>query len=255
MKTAYSFCLALGILACAWCTGCSTVTSQTYTQGAIQSGRLYRPSDNPASAKAMFGTIKVCRFSESRAKYSRERHNLWLVYFPIACIGTFWDRPDWMLWASDKGAYKPAGLDMAEALRDELTESGLFERVLGPQDEGPAEWMIEADIQALKLRTRPHLLGCSILCAPVIGGLGLPLGWWSLEQRVKVRLVSGTGDSCVWEKTVLTRAKGPIAAYYGRYPVQFGYPYEAAMRPVVTEVFAGLLSKCAKPRSTSTSTP
>ncbi len=255
MKSFVSFSLRLGLLVCALGTGCSTVTSQTYTRGAIQSAKLYRPFYTPPPAHATFGTIKVCPFSESRAKFSRERHNLWLVYIPIACIGTFWDRPDWMLWGSDKGAYKPAGLDMAEAVRNELSESGLFKKVLGPEDEGQADWIVEADIQGLNLRTRPHLLGGSLFVAPVIGGLGLPLGMWSLDQRVNVRLLSGAGGASLWEKTILTRAKGPIAAYYGGYPIQFGYPYEKAFLPVVTELLACLRTKCPEPQTASRSTP
>jgi len=66
------------------------------------------------------------------------------------------------LWGSDKGGYKPAGLDMAEAIRNEL------------------------------------------------------------------------------EQTFSTRASGPIAAYYGRYPEQFGYPYDELLKPLTADLIAQL---------------
>ncbi|OQC33110.1 MAG: hypothetical protein BWX70_00342 [Verrucomicrobia bacterium ADurb.Bin070] len=159
-----SFWTVAGLVTLCTCgVGCSSVTSAEYTRGIIQSGRVFRhtelplpPSDN-ASAR-----VKVACFTESRKRHAGERHSLWLVYLPLACTATTWERSDWLLWGSDKGGYKPAGLDMAEAIRNEL------------------------------------------------------------------------------EQTFSTRASGPIAAYYGRYPEQFGYPYDELLKPLTADLIAQL---------------
>lgn len=229
------------VILCTCGVGCSSVTSAEYTRGIIQSGRVFRhtelplpPSDN-ASAR-----VKVACFTESRKRHAGERHSLWLVYLPLACTATTWERSDWLLWGSDKGGYKPAGLDMAEAIRNELEVSGLFQRVMGPSDDDQAEWTVEGDIRNLTLRTYPHLLGCTVFAAPLIGSAGLPLGLWTAEQQVHIKISRASTRRVVWEQTFSTRASGPIAAYYGRYPEQFGYPYDELLKPLTADLIAQL---------------
>lgn len=242
------FSLALTAALC----GCSTVNSGVYTRGAIQTrlreSQMFAAERHPATGQPRFGTVKVNRFTESRARRAFERHNLWLAYIPLACVGTYWDRPDWMLWQSDQEGYKPVGLDMAEALRTELEESGLFERVLGPEDEGDADWVIDGDVPVFALRLRPHLCGGSVILAPCFGALGLPLGSWRFEQRVKLAVRAAGMPEAVWAQTFDTFAGGAMAAYYGRNPMQFGYPYEALMAPVASDVVRALPQALAKAR-------
>jgi hypothetical protein len=144
------------------------------------------------------------------------------------------------LWNSDKGGYKSAGLDMAEAIRNELEVSGLFQGVMGPFDDQKAEWTVEGDIRNLTLRTYPHLLGCTVFAAPVIGSVGLPLGLWTAEQQVHIKIRRAATRKVVWEQTFSTRASGPIAAYYGRYPEQFGYPYADLLSPLTADLIVQL---------------
>lgn len=233
--------------------GCSTVDSGVYTRGAIQArlheSQRFAAVTSPAAARQpRFGTVKVNRFTESRARRAFERHNLWLAYIPLACVGTYWDRSDWMLWQRDQEGYKPVGLDMAEALQAELEESGLFGRVLGPQDEGGAEWVIDGDVPVFALRLRPHLCGGSVALAPCFGILGLPLGTWRFEQRVKLAARAAGASGTVWEQTFDTSAGGSMAAYYGRNPMQFGYPYEALMAPVAAGAVRALPQALEKAR-------
>lgn len=233
--------------------GCSTVNSSVYTKGAIQESRHVAAAsgltERAGGQGACFGTVKVNRFTESRERRAVERHNLWLACIPIACVGTYWERPDWMIWPSDQAGYKPAGMDMAEALQAELADSGLFRNVLGPKDEGSADWEIDGDIEVLSLMLRPHLCGLSVIVAPYIGALGVPLGTWDFDQRVKVRLryggVEGHAED-VFGKVFATRATGTMAAYYGGNPLQFGYPYDGLMRPVVSDILAELPPTLAK---------
>ncbi|MDD4103110.1 MAG: caspase family protein [Kiritimatiellae bacterium] len=227
--------------------GCSTVNSGVYTKGAIQQGRhVAAASDQPDGSGgqgAVFGTVKVNRFTESRDRRAVERHNLWLACIPLACVGTYWERPDWMLWSSDQAGYKPAGIDMAEALQSELAGSGLFRNVLGPNDTGSADWEIDGDIEMLSLMLRPHLCGLSVIMAPYVGAVGIPLGTWTFDQRVKVRLryggVEGASED-IFGKVFATQAEGMMAAYYGGNPMQFGYPYDSLMRPMVSTILAEL---------------
>jgi len=217
-------------------TGCSTVTSETYTRGAIQSSRASVSYDPLSARDVQYGTIKVKCFTESRERNGKERHNLWMAYLPVLCVTTYWDRPGWMLWGSDQGAYKPVGLDMAEVICDELKASGQFKKVLGPNETGDADFIIEGDVQELNYKTNPHLCGASVFFAPLVGAVGAPLGNWSIEQKVKlrIRLTTGAASDVLWSEIFTTGAHGRMAAYYGGNPMQFGYPYEEAFKPVVS---------------------
>ena len=236
------FCVA----ACLFVCGCATVNSATFTQGAIQSSRKatgFVPGEG--AGKGTLGTIQVRAFTESRARNSQERHNLWLAYIPIACADTYWVRPNWLMWNPIHSAYKPVGLDMAETLCQELEETGQFQRVLKPDEQGDPDWVIDGDVQELTYTMYPHLCGGSIILAPFLGALGLPLGNWEIEQKVCLKVKSSAEMSLLFEKTTATHARGMMAAYYGGNPMQFGYPYEEAMRPVVTDLFSVLPQKLA----------
>lgn len=235
------FCVVFFVSACCFM-GCSTVNSETYTRGAIQSSYVASGYDPLITGNGRFGILKVDSFTESRERNSKERQNLWLAYLPIACIGTYWDRPGWMLWGSDQGAYKSVGLDMAEVVRNELKASGLFRKVLGPNESGEADYVIEGDVQELNYKTNPHLCGVSIFLAPFAGTVGLPMGNWEVDQKVKLQLkkLSGGRADVLWSKVFPTRAEGQMAAYYGGNPMQFGYPYEDAFKPVVDGLIAAL---------------
>ena len=248
MKTSIVWSIFCGISLVVLSVGCSSVTSHEYTQGIIQSSRIFQRAEQASPSPASQTVVKVCCFSESRERYAGESHTLWLVYLPLFCTASSWERSNWLLWGSDKGGYKPAGLDMAEAIGNELDESGLFKQVYGPATEGQAEWLVEGDIRNLTLRTYPHLLGCSVFFAPLIGGIGLPLGQWNIEQQVHLRIVSSKTHQVAWEQTFTTQARGLIAAYYGRYPLQFGYPYDQVMRPVVNELIMQLKKVCSEAR-------
>jgi hypothetical protein len=239
--------VAAGLLAC----GCSTVNSTTLTQGAIQSSRKatgFVPAEG--GSKGTLGTIQVRAFTESRARNCQESHNLWLAYIPVACANTYWERPNWMLWNSIRSVYKPVGLDMAEALCTELEETGLFQRVLKPDEQGEADWLVDGDVQELKYSMYPHLCGGSIFLAPFLGALGLPLGNWEIDQRVCVKVKASVDQSLLLEKTTATQARGVMAAYYGGNPMQFGYPYEQNMRPVVADLLSALPQKLAAAQKT-----
>ncbi len=238
-----SVCLSLGLC------GCSTVTSSTYTRGAIQSAFFdLHGSENPyvTPISPLLGTVQVYPFSESRVYYAADRHNLALSFFPVACICTYWDRNDWMLWSNAEGAYKPVGIDMAEAIRNELYYTGRFQKVLGPYDEGTPDLIVEGDVQKLSLRLRPHLCGVSTFFAGLVGIFGIPLGTWSLEQTVLVQIKSPSTGEVVWNSIISTEAAGNMAAYSGGNPMQFGYPYEGCMRPVIKEVLTHLVDEFEK---------
>jgi len=228
--------------------GCSTVNSEIFTKGAIQAGREIGVSDAPVKGPRNLGTVKVTRFTESRRRNQREEHNLWMAYIPIACVATYWDRPDWLVWGSDQGAYKPVGLDMAEAISGELADTGLFEKVLGPKDEGAADWVVSGDIQSLRLMLRPHLCGGSVILAPFIGATGVPMGNWSVEQRLVVEVKRVSDGRSMGEKLFNTQASGMMAAYFGNNPLQFGYPYVDMMSPVVAGLVSALPEMVAEAR-------
>jgi uncharacterized caspase-like protein len=251
MKQKFSVLIILVALSLVVASGCSTVNSGVFTTGAIQTRQRQLATSAGkvlSDEKRPFGTVRVNCFTESRTARAAERHNLWLACIPIACVGTYWDRSDWLIWQSDQAAYKPAGLDMAQALQLELADSGLFRKVLGPKDVGDVDWEIDGDIQSLELMLRPHLCGGSVLLSPFIGSLGLPLGTWCVEQKVKLGIRYGgpVEATAIWSKAFETKATGMMAAYYGGNPIQFGYPYEALLSPVVSEVIAGLPPMLAK---------
>ena len=232
--------------------GCSTVNSTTFTQGAIQSGRKKSAAvaQDGEGRKGTLGVVHVRCFTESRGRNHQESHNLWLAYIPIACVGTYWERPDWLLWDPNRSAYKPVGLDMAEALCLELEETGLFNKVMRPDEEGFADWIIEGDVQKLTYEMRPHLCGGSILLAPFLGTLGLPMGTWSVDQKVCLKGKAAADASTLFEKTVETHSDGLIGACYGGNPMQYGYPYGQAMGPVVSGLLSELPGKLAAARKT-----
>ena len=206
-------------------------------------------TDNPmrSSSQPRLGTIKVECFTESRARRCYERHNLGLVYIPLFCVATYWDRPDWMLWDRYKEGYKPVGLDMAEAIQQELDESGMFQKVLGPEDEGTADYVLRGDIQEFRLKLNPHLCGGSLFLAPFIGSIGIPLGNWKLSQKINVKLSKANQPANpVWQKDYSTVADGVMAAYYGRNPMQFGYPYEESLLPVLQDLKGQIITLPAK---------
>ena len=246
------------LLAC-MLSGCSTVDSSTYTRGAIQSGmplRLQREAfgfEYPVNPR--LGTVKVCGFTETRFDNPPVRHNLGLALLPIVCLATYWDRADWMLWESNEGAYKPVGLDMAEAIACELRSSGTFGRVLGPAEAGAFDFVLEGDVRKFILKLRPHLCGVSISLAPFVGVLGIPLGNWSLEQKVDLRLRLASDGRVVWREVIETGASGSMSAYSGGNPMQFGYPYPACMEPVVKELVAKLPSIIAVSNGSSPTVP
>jgi len=253
MKTqAYLFIAWMVLLpAVAFVSGCSTVNSTTFTQGAIQSGRKGAAvAQEGEGRKGTLGVVQVLPFTESRVRNHQERHNLWLAYIPIACVGTYWERPDWLLWDTNRSAYKPVGLDMAETLCLELEETGLFNKVLRPDEQGLTDWIIEGDVQKLTYEMRPHLCGGSIILAPFLGALGLPMGTWSVDQKVCLKVKASADASTLFEKTVETHSDGLIGACYGGNPMQYGYPYGQAMGPVVSGLLSELPKKVAAAQKT-----
>jgi hypothetical protein len=148
MKTSPHSAALLAVLSPMIFCGCSTVNSTTVTKGVIQCGLAENGGAAPGVAsKETLGVVQVQAFKESRARNCREQHNLWLAYIPLACVGTYWEKPDWLIWNSYHSAYKSVGQDMAEALCLELEATGLFEKVLRPGEAGATDWVIEGDLE------------------------------------------------------------------------------------------------------------
>ena len=224
--------------------GCSTVNSSVYTQGAIQSSM---PIDRRRDAfwvteakTSDLGALKVVPFTESRWENPPAAHNLAAAFFPVFCVMTYWDRSDWMQWGSDEGAYKPVGLDVAETISLQLRHSDLFADVVGPSEAAPFDYVLEGDVSKYVLRLRPHLCGVSIAFAPMVGVFGIPLGSWTFEQKLEFRLRRAVDGRLIWQSAIATQATGAMAAYHGGNPMQFGYPYDACLAPVIRELLATL---------------
>lgn len=212
-------------------TGCG-ISSEVYREGAIQSA--YNPRTTPLGESTGRDLDLVVKpFSESR-RTRREKQALWLCALPVGSLGAYWKRPDWLLWEEPHyAAYKSAGEDVAEVLAREFRRSGLFRSVRVQQTDAGADLVVEGDVQNLTLTLRPHFLGTSIFVGHILGQLGAPMGNWSVEQSLDIRLSEASSAKVLWENTFQTNAGGLIAAYYGGDPMRCGYPAEPLIAPVV----------------------
>ncbi len=217
--------------------GCQGVGVQDYRDGAIQTA--YRSTVQSRTESPGKGLVlSVPPFQESR-RDRKERQNLWLSAVPVASCWAYWEQPDWLLWQeSYYSTYKPAGRDLAEVFAAELSKSGLFGSVRVGDVTTGADLILKGDVCDLTLTMRPHFLGTSAWIGWMLGVVGLPMGEWTVVQHLDLRLVEAGSGKVVWEKTAETRDGGSIAAYYGRNPLQCGYPADKLLSPVVQEVIA-----------------
>lgn len=217
--------------------GCCKLDSSFYRDGLIQrsvdlpAGRI----DFSTSRQTDRLTLLVEPFSESRLQRSGKNLS-GLGVIPIGSLVAVWDVPDWLAWKdrSFYAAYKPAGIDLAETTAQYL-ETALESDVIIVSEDTAASYYLRGDIEKLTLKTRSHYCGLGFI-GMCLAQPGLPIGHWDIEQIVRIGLVEASSGKIVYEKTFHTGDGGIIGAYYGRYPLQYGYPARKVLMPMLREL-------------------
>lgn len=213
-------------------TACSTVNSTVYTKGAVQSARSQKKS-LMVNKRETVSQQALCinPFIDLRDR-PEDTSRLWMCAVPVLSVFSRWEKTDWLNWDTKYYAgYKPFSVDLVEVVKSELTLDGIN---CAPAGETPL--ILDGTIEELTLTLRPHFWGTSFIIGEYLGLMGIPMGSWDVEQRLKFRLSERNSNKVVWQKTYATKTNGSIAAYYGKNPLSHGYPYVELLEPVLKDV-------------------
>ncbi len=218
--------------------GCSTVNSDVYTQGALQSA--YRSSlrpesyDTPSDLK-----LYISPFVDLRTE-KEDTGNLWKCAVPVLSMQARWDKPDWLDWDPMQYAgYKPFAQDLTEVFTGSLKKTGLLKSVCTDQTER-CDLILKGEIDELKLSLYPHFYGTSYFVGQFMGLLGIKMGDWDVQQTISLRIEDPITGKVIWRKRYKTDDQGALAMYYGRNPIAYGYPADQLIAPVLKTFRADL---------------
>jgi hypothetical protein len=162
-------------------------------------------------------SVAVMPFKDTRGQRNSMK-TFWICFLPLAPYGFFvHERPDTARFFNTISEFSfDASRDMAKAVVESLSESGLFDRVyFSPEEEGgSADLVMYGEVSRTLYRGRTFTY-CLSLAATALWLVGLPIGDsmdalnFSLELRD-----SGTGES-IWQYQSRVSKRITQGFYYG----------------------------------------
>jgi hypothetical protein len=220
---------------------CSTVNPTVYTKGAVQSARSKKKLSSAISVKNnTLPAVCIKPFVDLRNR-PEDIGRLWMCAVPGLSLFSCWEKPDWLNWDTTYYAgYKPFSLDLSEVVQDELQQAGVPSAIVCENELCAASLILDGTIDELSLTLHPHFWGTSYIIGEPLGLMGLPMGSWTVVQKISFRLLEKNSGRVVWQKTYDTNADGLMAMYYGKNPLSHGYPYQQLLEPILKDVVTGL---------------